>query len=144
MAALNLGPVVALLAGPPFKLVGSLFDLASLRTEPKLALPAAFVLPDSESAAPEATGSSIFEQLVTSLFAVVIVAGGDSLRRDRDLEHLAELEGAVIDRLFARPLLGLDRPLAYVDARILGLEPGRVSRLLRFRATWRLRRVIQP
>ena len=142
---MNLAPVLTLVdATGLFKRVGDALELVELQATPTLAMPAAFVIPDSESAATTQLGTFIFDQLVTSLFAVVVIVGADGARRGVAQAALHELEEGVIGCLAGASLAGLDRPLEYVDARLVGLGGGRVSRLLRFRSVRRIRRTRTP
>lgn len=139
---MNLAPILKLVeASNAFKVVGDALELAELQTKPTLALPAAFVIPDSESAQSTQLGTYVFDQLVTTLFAVVVVVGADGARRGVAAAQLESLEEGVIAQLAGETLAGTDRPLEYADARLIGLGGGRVSRLLRFRAVRRIRRV---
>ncbi|MFN7000265.1 hypothetical protein [Thermaurantiacus tibetensis] len=134
--------VIALLREGPFKRVDGALALAQLATEPTVALPAAFVLEEGSTTQDAAQGSQIFEQVETATIAVVVVVGGDAARRgaaERALEDLAE---AVVSRLFAAAIPGLERPLAYQGGQLLGLDGGRVTRILRFRAVRRLRLIV--
>lgn len=122
-----------------FRRVDGAIELSTLASEPTLAMPAAFVIPDSESAADAAGGTQIFEQLVTRLTGIVIIVGADGARRGAAASTLRALEDAVIGRLAGADMPGTDRPLSYVDARLIGVGGGRVSRLLRFRSIARIR-----
>lgn len=142
---MNPRPFIDLLeATGQFKRVGDALELADVRTEPTLALPAAFVVPDSESAASTQLGTHIFDQLVTSLVGIVIIVGADGARRGAAGQALHELERAVIGTLAGASIAGSDRPLEYADARIVSLGGGRVSRLLRFRFSMRIRVIRNP
>jgi hypothetical protein len=136
--------LIALLDGGSFRRLGDVLDLAAVETEPTLALPAAFVLRDQATAQDAAQGTQIFEQLVTTLFGVLVVVSADGARRGVAQASLETLEAEVLERLYAATLPGVERPLAFVDSRLVGLGAGRVSRLIRFRAVRRLRVVKQP
>ena len=127
-----------------FKRVGDVLQLAALETEPTIALPAAFVVPEAESAQPNDLGSNIFEQLITSQFAVVIVVGADGARRGVARESLEELEAGVLAALAGTKVEGLDRPIIYAGGRLISLGGSRVGRMLSFRAVRRFRRIRNP
>ncbi|MFQ3664673.1 MAG: hypothetical protein SNJ79_01365 [Sphingomonadaceae bacterium] len=132
-----------LLAEGPFKRVEGELALSQLAADraPPLALPAAFVISESESVSDAAQGSNIYEQIVSETIGVVIVVAADALRRGQAAASLDALRAFVLDQLFAAsPLPGLSRPLAYQGAQLIGLSGGRVSRILRFRAISRIRR----
>ncbi len=131
-------------ASGAFRRVGDVLQLAALETEPTIALPAAFVVPESESAGPNDMGSNVFEQLITSQFAVAIVVGADGARRGAARESIEELETEVLAALAGTKVEGLDRPIVYAGARLLSIGAGRVSRLLSFRAVRRFRLIRNP
>ncbi|MFN7400562.1 MAG: hypothetical protein ACK5SX_16240 [Sandaracinobacter sp.] len=142
---MKLATIIRLLqASDAFKQVGDVLQLASLETEPTIALPAAFVVPESESAQPNDLGSNVFEQLITSQFAVAIVVSADGARRGLARESLEQLEAEVLTALAGTAVEGLDRPLVYAGARLLSIGGGRVSRLLSFRAVRRFRVIRNP
>lgn len=124
-----------------FKRVDGAIELAALDIEQTLSLPAAFVVPDSAAATDAAGGTQIFEQLVTTLSGVFIIVGADGARRGLAATSLADLEEAVIGHLAGLDLPETERPLSFVDARLVNLSGGRVSRLLRFRSIRRIRRI---
>ena len=142
---MKLATIIMLLeAGGAFKRVGDVLDLAALETEPTIALPAAFVVPESEAAQPNDMGSNVFEQLITSQFGVAIVVGADGARRGTARESIEELEAEVLAALAGARVEGLDRPIVYAGARLISIGPGRVSRLLSFRAVRRFRVIRNP
>lgn len=142
---MRLATIIQLLdATGAFKRVGDVLQLAALETEPTIALPAAFVVPEAESAQPNDLGSNIFEQLITSQFAVAIVVGADGARRGVARESLEELEAEVLAALAGTKVEGQDRPIVYAGARLLSIGGGRVSRLLSFRAVRRFRVIRNP
>jgi hypothetical protein len=142
---MKLGTIIQLLeAGGAFKRVGDVLQLAGLDTEPTIAMPAAFVVPESESAQPNDLGSNIFEQLITSQFGVAIVVSADGAKRGVARESLEDLEAEVLTALAGTKVEGLDRPLVYAGARLISIGAGRVSRLLSFRAVWRFRVIRNP
>lgn len=142
---MKLATIIMLLeATDAFKRVGDVLQLAALETEPTIAMPAAFVVPETESAQPNDLGSNVFEQLITTQFAVAIVVGADGARRGVARESLEDLEAAVITALAGTKVQGLDRPITYAGARLLSIGPGRVARLLSFRAVRRFRVVRNP
>jgi|GEM_PF-6866625 len=139
---MNLDPIIALVdAIGIFKKVGTVEELADLASEPTLGLPAAFVISDSLSAQDAAGGTQIFEQLVTELFAVVVIVGADGARRGAAQGSLQQLEEEVIAALAGTMVAGVERPLSLADSRLLGLGAGRASRLIRFRAIRRFRTI---
>jgi hypothetical protein len=122
--------------------VEDLFALGDVATEPKVRLPAVFVVPDSEVAADAAQGTQIFEQLVTTSFAVVVVVGADAARRGQAASRLEALEAAIEGALIARVPDGFERPIGLVDTRLASLSGGRAARVMRFRTVRRIRRVL--
>lgn len=142
---MKLATIIMLLeATGAFKRVGDVLQLAALETEPTLALPAAFVVPESESAQPNDMGSNVFEQLITSQFAVAIVVAADGARQGVARSAIEELEDSVLAALAGTRVQGLDRPIVYAGARLLSIGAGRVSRLLSFRAVRRFRFIRNP
>ena len=138
--ALDLDPFIdRIRATGHFKTVEGVLAVADIRKEHLLALPAAFVLPESESATTNQIGTGAFEQIVTTMVGVVIVVGADGARKGTGGSTLHRAENCVGPALVAARIDGLARPVEYADARLFGVSPGRVSRLLRFRAVRRLR-----
>ena len=141
---MNLQPVFDLLAGGPWKRVDALAAMAALATEPSLALPACYVVPDADTATPPAEGSYILDQVINSVFSVVLVARPDGARRGVAASELDQLADAAISRLFGQQLPEWDSPLHLVDCRTIGISAEMVSCVVRFRGRRRRRLVLTP
>lgn len=141
---MNLRAAIDLLKDGPWKRVEGLDALALLSTEPALALPLAYVVPDSESASPPAEGSYILDQVIQSTFAVVLVTRPDGARRGVAASELDQLEEEALTRLFGKHLPGWDSPLHLVDVRTLGVSADMISRVIRLRARRRRRITLNP
>ena len=141
---MNLQPVFDLLADAPFKRVDDIGALAAIGQEPNLALPAAFVIADSEQAAAPIEGSYILDQVIQSAFAVVIAVLPDAARKGVAGQKLDELEEAVLARLFGKQLEGWESPLVLVDIRTVDISAAFIARVIRLRGRRRRRFVMQP
>ena len=141
---MNLRPVFDLLADAPFRRVDDVGALAAIGQEPNLALPAAFVIADSEQAAPPVEGSYVLNQVIQSSFAVAIAVRPDGARKGAAAEELDELEEAVLSRLFGKQMDGWDSPLVLVDIRTVEISAAFIARVVRLRGRRRRRIVMQP
>ena len=146
IAAFDLAPIVALLSGTgAFKRVEGVLELAAVNKDAGLALPAAFVFVEAETASAEQSGAGFFEQIVASTIGVAMVVTGEAARRGSIDATLSKLETAVHRALFAAKLPEpVVRPLAYAGGQLLGFAEGRAAHLVRYRAVRRFRRTRNP
>lgn len=135
---MNIEPIKLQLAGSGFKSIDGVGALSDIATRAG-ALPAAYVLVESESSADAQSGSGIFEQIDTIVFGVVIVVSSGAAQHGLPAADIEALKEAVKAKLRGWQHPETDRPAAYRGARLIGVGAGRVSALLRFETTQRVR-----
>lgn len=141
---MNLDAIRDMLGGGSFAAVSDAMELAQIGKQPNLRLPAAYVVPDTESANDAASGSYVFEQLLLSTFAVVLLVGADKARKGLAADRICILEDEVISRLHGQQPSGFDSPLGLVDISTADITASYVVRVIRFRARRRIRTVRNP
>lgn len=135
---MNIDPIKVQLAGCGFKSIDSVAGLDDIATRPG-ALPAGFIVIESERSSDVQSGSGVFEQIDTIIFGVVIVVSTGAAQHGlpgADIETLKEATKLKL-RGWLHP--DTDRPAAYRGARLISVGAGRVSALLRFETTQRVR-----
>lgn len=142
---MNLDAIREMLAGGSFAAISDAMEMAQIAKQPNLRLPACYVLPDTETAADEGpSGSYLFEQTLSSTFAVVMLIGSDKARKGVAADQIALLEDEVIARLHGKQPAGFDSPLGIVDLSTADITASYVVRVIRFRARRRIRTIRSP
>lgn len=125
------------------RLVDGALSFAALENNPPAAsLPAAFVVPISDTASPNTLASGDVRQRVTSRFAVLIcVARAGDARGGRSAAALDAIQVGVRDLLLGwRPAAGWS-PVTYVGASLAGTHGGAVWIQVTFQAAHTIRRI---
>lgn len=131
------GPIAAQLKAAGFKTVEGLIEYAALTAVPAN-LPALFVVPIDDSAAPNQM-AGIIRQRVSARFQVIVVVAAHSRRRDGPAEDLHEATSGVIKALLAWTHPEADAPTEYDGGRLLSADGRAVAWAVRFRAAYNLR-----
>jgi hypothetical protein len=122
------------------KTVDGVEALAELAATPVHALPAAYVVQAAEDFIPEQEGSGLLVVRSEFDFDVAVIVGA-AAARGKAKGELAQLVGLVIQQLLGWTPDGIEyRPIRPISARLLGIEGGRVSWVVRFRTSYRLRK----
>lgn len=137
---MNLKLVQAELAGLGFKTVEGVAALSEFAGRPG-ATPAAYVIAGAESTTDAASGSGVFEQVVSAGFTVVVVTATGGAIAQRPIDELDVQCSRVISALFGWQHPDSERPTAYAGATEAAVGSGYASRQLRFRTVQRLRMI---
>lgn len=129
-------PIVARLKAAGCLRVMGVIEYGAQTTAPQL--PAHFVAPVDESAAPNRL-SGIVDQLVTETFQVVIVIAAQAARADRPSEELETASRRVTDALVGWTHPECSRPIEYAGGRLLSAGGREVVWSARFKASYHLR-----
>lgn len=123
-----------------FKTVDGIEALGELAATPVHALPAAFVVPAAEDFVAEQEGAGLMVIRCEFDFDVAIIVS-TSAARGKAQGELLVLAAAVIELLLGwTPDANTWRPIRPTGARLLGIEAGRASWVVRFRTSYRLRK----
>ena len=123
-----------------FKTIDGIEALAELAETPIAAFPAGFVVPAAESFTPEQEGAGLIVIRSEFDFDVAIIASTSAARGKAKGEVMALAVQVIAELLGWTPDASTWRPIRPVSARLLGLTPGRVSWVVRFRTSYRLRK----
>jgi hypothetical protein len=136
----KLAPIITRLTGlAGVKTVDGVKALAELATV-QVALPGLFVVPAAEDFRPIQEGSGLIQLEETVQFDVVILINA-SAQRGRDQDEIDGLADLVKANLFGWTPSAEFRPIVPVAGRLLGVEGGRVSWIIRFRTVQHLRKI---
>jgi hypothetical protein len=116
--------------------VKALAELATVQ----VALPGLFVVPATEDFRPIQEGAGLIQLEGVIQFDVVVLINA-SATRGRDQDEVGDLAQAVQDALFGWTPAPELRPFVPVASRLLGVEAGRVSWIIRFRTAQHLRKI---
>lgn len=123
-----------------FKTIDGIEALAELGETPIAAFPAAFVVPAAESFTAEQEGSGLLVVRSDYDFDVAIITSTSAARGKAKGELMALAVQVIAEMLGWTPDASTYRPIKPVSARLLGLSPGRISWVVRFRTSYRLRK----
>lgn len=137
---MNTESVAALLVGMAVKSIGDIDELAKISERPNLALPALYVVADSESGAPPVEGSYVLDQVITSIVMIVIVTRPDGARQGNAKAQLDVLRDEVLTRLFGAQPEGWGSVLTIADIRNVPIAPGLIGRAIRMRGRTHIRK----
>ena len=140
---MNVQPIIDLLKDAPFKRIAGIGALAKIGKEGGF-LPAAYVIPATETATPAPEGSYILDQVIQSTVAVVIAVHPDGVRKGAAGDEMDELEEAVLTRLFGKQPEGWDSVLTLADIHTVDFSAGLIARVIRMRGRRRRRVTLQP
>ena len=140
VAVLSFAPTVERLKDAGFRTVDGVLEFAGLTAAPR-AVPALFVVPERESAAPNRM-SGVIDQKVTEIFSVIIVEevrradgkASDQLKRDVD---------AVVAALLGWRHPEASGPTEYAGGRLTSLDGGHIVWAASFSASRHLRKESQ-
>lgn len=126
------------LQGVKPKAIGGALEFAALRNMPH-ALPALYVLPDDEEAQPSAR-AGVIDQLVNTSFVIVLILS--AARADAKIvsDDLEAWEQALKHRLVGWVHPDMARETQYANARTLSVDGTSITRGLRFRSSYHLRK----
>ena len=141
---MKMQPFFDLLEGGPWKRVDDIGALAKIAEQPSLQLPACYVLPDAEQAAPAPEGSYVLHQVIQSTVAIVLVTRPDGARQGVSAAEMEQMEEAALERLFGKQPEGWDSPLTIADIRTVDISAGLIARVIRMRGRRSRRVTIQP
>ena len=146
---MKLAPVIARLTGlaseaasrggAGVKTVDGVKALAELATV-QVALPGLFVVPAAEDFRPVQEGAGLIHLETTHQFDVVVLINA-SATRGRDQDELMTLADAVQAQLFGWSPAPEFRPIVPLASRLLGIDGGRASWIMRFRTVSHLRKI---
>lgn len=128
------------LTNPKPKSIGGALEFAALRTVPH-ALPALFVVPDDEDAEISAR-VGVIDQLVSTSFVVVLIMPAGRADAKLISEDLEEFESAIKGRLVGWTHPDMSRETQYANGRTLSVDGTSITRGLRFRSSYHLRKAI--
>lgn len=137
---MNQQPIVDLLKMLGFAQVGGVLEYAALQSVPGQ-LPAAFVVPQGESAEPNRLATGGTDQRVLWGFAVVLVLPAAARRADAISEMVEERSRAVKEAIVGWTHPDASGPCVFTDAQLAGAGSNAVSWAVRFRAPYHLRKV---
>lgn len=125
-------------AGLRPKSIGGALEFAGLQRIPN-ALPALFVVPDDEDANASAR-AGVIDQLVNTSFVVVLILS--AARADPKIvsDELEEWEQAIKHLLVGWVHPDMARETQYANARTLSVDGTSITRGLRFRSSYHLRK----
>lgn len=122
-----------------FKAVEGVEAVGDLATT-SVAMPACFVVQATEEMAPEQEGAGLIVLNSVVGFDVVIMVNV-AARRGKNRDELSDFADAAMALLLGwTPDASVYRPIVPVSGRLLGLEGGRASWIIRFRTSYRLRK----
>jgi hypothetical protein len=106
-------------------------------------MPGAYVVPAQENAGPNKLQGG-HDQKIDVYFDVVLVVGANNSNNAAEVDQIKTLSDAIMEKLtgWVHPDSGQDNvPTEYVSARLLGLQSGAVQWLMRFKTSYRFRKV---
>lgn len=120
------------------KTIGGALEFAALRQIPN-ALPALFVVPDDEDAQPSAR-AGVIDQLVSASFVIVLIH--PAVRADARVvsDELEAWESAIKYLMLGWVHPDMARETQYANARTLSVDGTSITRGLRFRSSYHLRK----
>ncbi|MFY9350106.1 MAG: hypothetical protein WBL20_10285 [Sphingobium sp.] len=135
-------PIVDRLGEAGLRHVSGLLEWASLTEAPR-AVPAFFVVPESDTAGPNKMGTQVLDQRVAEQFGVIVVvearARGDNMVDD----GLQKQVDRVVDALLLWRHPEADSPTEYGGGRLLSADGYRVAWLIRFTTSRHIRKEAQ-
>jgi hypothetical protein len=139
------GPILDRLDGLGFVTRAGALEFAGLRDVPGR-LPAAFVVPESEDAAPNPYATQIIDQKVSETFAVVLVLNANTRATKGAHAQISDefttLRDAVRQRLIGWVHPDATGPTQYVGGRLLSVDGTALTYALRFISTYHLRKAL--
>lgn len=136
---MRLVPIAERLRNEGLKRVQGVLELVSLKAPPQL--PAYFVVPDSESAAPNRMDGGAISQKTEVRFGVVIMLAAASANQDRLSDELQLREDEVIRAIVGWTHPDADMACDYVGAGLLNASANTLSWIVRFRTGRLIRKV---
>lgn len=121
-----------------FRHVDGVIEWAGLTDVPR-ALPAAFVVPDNDSAS-ENRLNGVIDQKVGETFGVIVVVAGQAARGSKPSEELKTQTDAARDALLGWTHPETSRPTEYAGGRLIEAGGGIVAWMVRMRTGFHLRR----
>jgi hypothetical protein len=133
-------PIIDALDKLGFVQRGGVLEYAALQSVPGN-LPAAFVVPQVESAGPNRLGTGATDQRVLWSFAVVVILAAGARRPEAVSEQLEDLTAKVKATLAGWKHPDASGPTEFTDGQLVGAGAGAVSWAVRFRCPYHLRKV---
>ena len=132
-------PIIDELRALGFRQTGGVLEYAALQGVPG-ALPAAYVVPQGETAGPNRLGAGATDQRVEWGFAVVVILEANARRPEAVNEQLEERTDAVKRRLTGWQHPDASGPTTFTDGQLVGAGANAVSWAVRFRCPYHLRK----
>lgn len=138
---MKIKPILAHLDGLGFVSSGGALEFAGLRKVPGR-LPALYVVPESDSAAPNRYGAGAVDQKVTAAFSVVIILSAVVRAGAAEIsDEFEDKRAAVIQRLLGWTHPDCSGPVDYQGGRLLSADGTAFTWALRFSASYHIRKV---
>lgn len=135
-------PIVARLDQAGLRNVSGLLEWAGMSDAPR-ACPVFFVVPESDSAAPNRMGTRVLDQKLTENFGVIVVVEGKVRGGDTVDDALKREVDRVTDALLMWTHPEAGSPTEYAGGRLLSTDGYRVAWLVRFTTSRHLRKESQ-
>lgn len=134
---MRLQPIIEQLGDRGFKTLGGVLEYAALKSAPGR-LPAAFAIPETESAAPSRMAGVVDQRVEAGFVVVLMIQPGRDAARSAD--ELAERDVAVKDALVGWRHPDAQSATEYAGGRMIDVDPSAIVWAAQFRTSYHLRK----